>query len=258
MNGSDLPCLLVPKLMRRVLLAVGVVGLTLSAAAQLGASWKMQLGSHDLCCGPRGGMMDDDGSGGLHLPPDSFEMAPARLSSGSTETAAASVPVSATPAPVAPAAAAAASDKPMVFEKTASGYDAVGFDFLSGFEFNPPDYDPSAPDAKPPSGADQIPANVKALDQRKVAVTGFMLPTKMEGSLVVEFLLVKDAMMCCYGAMPRVNEWIVVKMTGKGVKPLMDIPVTFEGKLTVGEMFENGYLTGLYLLDGEALTKVEG
>jgi hypothetical protein len=109
--------------------------------------------------------------------------------------------------------------------------------------------------AKP---TDQIPAKIKALDQAKVAVTGFMLPTKMDKGLVKEFLLVKDAMMCCYGAMPKVNEWIVVKMNGAGVKPLMDIPITFEGRLKVGEMFENGYLTGLYLLEGDRLVGVKG
>jgi len=85
-----------------------------------------------------------------------------------------------------------------------------------------------------------------------------MLPTKMDKGLVKEFLLVKDAMMCCYGAMPKVNEWIVVKMNGAGVKPLMDLPITFEGKLRVGEMFENGYLTGVYLLEGDQMQATKG
>ena len=78
-----------------------------------------------------------------------------------------------------------------------------------------------------------------------------MLPVKMDGGLVKEFLLVKDPMLCCYGVMPKVTEWVVVKMTGAGVKPLMDTPITFLGKLRVGEIMENGYLTGIYLLEGE-------
>jgi hypothetical protein len=131
------------------------------------------------------------------------------------------------------------------------GYERVGFDRLASFAFTPPEADPAKPDTPPPSGANQIPDKIKALDQQKVAVTGFMLPIKMDGSLVKEFLLVKDPMLCCYGVMPKVNEWIVVKMVGSGVKPLMDIPITFEGKLRVGEMYDNGYLTGLYLLEGE-------
>jgi hypothetical protein len=128
----------------------------------------------------------------------------------------------------------------------ADGYENVGFDRLAAFAYTPPETE----NAKP---TDQIPAAIKALDQRKVAVTGFMLPTKMDKGLVKEFLLVKDAMMCCYGVMPKVNEWIVVKMNGAGVKPLMDLPITFEGKLRVGEMYENGYLTGVYLLEGDRL-----
>lgn len=127
----------------------------------------------------------------------------------------------------------------------ADGYENVGFDRLAAFEYTPPESETAV--------KDQIPAKIKALHEKKVAVTGFMLPTKMNKGLVTEFLLVKDAMMCCYGAMPKVNEWIVVKMNGAGVKPLMDLPITFEGKLRVGEQFENGYLTGVYLLEGDRM-----
>jgi len=140
----------------------------------------------------------------------------------------------------------------------AGDYATVGFDRLASYTFTPPDYDATVPNAKPPSGADQIPAQIKALDQQKVAVTGYMLPTKMDKGLVVEFLLVKDPMMCCYGVMPKINEWVVVKMVGGGVKPLMDIPITFDGKLRVGEMYENGYLTGVYLLEGDRMAESKG
>lgn len=131
-------------------------------------------------------------------------------------------------------------------------YASVGFDKLASFNFTPPDTDtgptPAATSAK---SNEQIPDRIKAYDQQKVAVTGFMLPVKMDGGLVKEFLLVKDPMLCCYGVMPKVTEWVVVKMTGPGVKPLMDTPITFLGKLRVGEIMENGYLTGIYLLEGE-------
>lgn len=130
-------------------------------------------------------------------------------------------------------------------------YENVGFDRLASYNYVAPEGD----NAKP---TDQIPAPIKALDQKKVAVTGFMLPTKMDKGLVKEFLLVKDPMMCCYGQMPRINEWVVVKMVGAGVKPLMDLPITFEGKLRVGEMFENGYLTGVYLLEGDRMAQTKG
>jgi hypothetical protein len=144
---------------------------------------------------------------------------------------------------------------------TADSYERVGFDKLASFAFNPPGFDAAAPaDTKPAPAKsdDQIPDRIKTYNEKKVAVTGFMLPVKMDGGLVKEFLLVKDPMLCCYGVMPKINEWVVVKMTGAGVKPLMDTPITFEGKLKVGEMYENGYLTGIYLLEGERMAETKG
>jgi hypothetical protein len=123
---------------------------------------------------------------------------------------------------------------------------AVGFDRLASFEFTAPESEEKAPEAEK-----QIPDRVRELDAKQVAVTGYMLPVKMDGGLVTEFLLVKDPMMCCYGVMPKVNEWVVVKMANKGVPPLMDVPITFAGELKVGQIYEGGYLTGLYLLKGE-------
>jgi hypothetical protein len=137
-------------------------------------------------------------------------------------------------------------------------YAPLGFDQLASFPFTPPDMDTVDPKANPPSCANQIPARIKALDEQRVAVTGYMLPTKMEGGLVKEFLLVKDPMLCCYGIMPKVNEWVVVRMVGTGVKALMDVPLTFDGKLRVGEMYENGYLSGIYLLEGDKQAETKG
>lgn len=138
------------------------------------------------------------------------------------------------------------------------GYLRLGFDRLGAFKFVAPAFDPAA-DAKalPPTGEEQIPAAVKAWNGQKAIVTGFMLPTKMADGRVTEFLLVKDPMMCCYGVVPNMNEWVVVKMP-KGVKPLMDVPISFYGQLKVGAMFENGYMTGIYLLDGEKMGDVKG
>ncbi len=139
-----------------------------------------------------------------------------------------------------------------------NGYLRLGFDKLASYKFLPPAYDPTA-DAKaaPPTGDEQIPAGVKNWSGKKAIVTGFMLPVKMDGGLVTEFLLVKDPMMCCYGVVPNMNEWVVVKMVKGGVKPLMDVPISFYGELKVGAMFENGYMTGIYLLEGEKMGEVK-
>jgi len=155
-------------------------------------------------------------------------------------------------ATAAPAAEAGAPE-------TDNGYLRLGFDRLASYKFTPPVFDPAAdPKTPPPTGEEQIPETVKAWNGRKAVVTGFMLPVKLENGLVTEFLLVKDPMMCCYGVVPAMNEWIVVHMAKGGVRPLMDVPVSFYGELKVGALFENGYMTGVYLLEGERMGDVKG
>jgi hypothetical protein len=136
-----------------------------------------------------------------------------------------------------------------------NGYLRLGFDKLGSYKFVAPAFDPAAdPNKQLPTGEEQIPAYVKAWNGHKAIVTGFMLPTKMANGLVTEFLLVKDPMMCCYGVVPAMNEWVVVRMP-KGTKPLMDVPISFYGELKIGAIFENGYLSGIYLLDGEKMAE---
>ena len=72
-----------------------------------------------------------------------------------------------------------------------------------------------------------------------------MLPLKVEDSLVTEMLIMRDQSMCCFGSVPKINEWVSIRMTGKGVQPVMDEPV--------GEIRENGYLVGIYEMDGERM-----
>ena len=99
----------------------------------------------------------------------------------------------------------------------------------------------------------EIPQTIKTLDNQKVAVRGFMLPLKQENGLATEFILLRNRMMCCYGRMPKVNEWIHVRIGGNGVRCIRDIPVTISGKLHVEEYRENRTMLGIYRLDGETL-----
>jgi hypothetical protein len=139
-----------------------------------------------------------------------------------------------------------------------NGYLKLGFEQLASYQFNPPPFDPAAkPNEKPPTGEEQIPAAVKSWNGKKAVITGYMVPVKMEKGLVTEFLLMRNTMACCFGSVPNMNEWVVVKMK-KGVQPMMDVPVAFYGELKVGAMFENGYMTGLYELEGERMGEVQG
>ena len=133
----------------------------------------------------------------------------------------------------------------------------AGFDKLSAFNFevsdeilNPPTNALATASAKAEA---LIPATVKVFDKKRMSLKGFMLPLKVEGGLVTEFLIMKDQSMCCYGVVPKINEWVSVKMVRAGVKPIMDQPVTMLGMMHVGEMRENGYLVGIYSMDAEKM-----
>jgi hypothetical protein len=155
-----------------------------------------------------------------------------------------------------PASPAPAAPKDPLEEE--NGYVKLGFDRLASYTFKVPAFDPAAnPGLEPPTGEEQIPSWLKDLSGRKVRLTGFMLPLKMEKGKVTEFLLLSDPMMCCYGAVPDMNQWVVVRFTN-GVRPIQDVPLDFYGQLQVGAMFENGYMTGIYSLEGEKMGDIKG
>ncbi len=135
-------------------------------------------------------------------------------------------------------------------------YLSVGFDQLASYTFEVSDElleSKGDPKELTEKTNQQIPDTIRKLSDQSVAVKGYMLPLKVEQGAVTEFLLMRDQSMCCFGTVPKINEWVSVKTIGKGVKPVMDEPVTIFGKLHVGEMRENGYLVGIYRMDGEKL-----
>ena len=165
-------------------------------------------------------------------------------------------------APMAPAAPAPAEPAAVVPAEKVSEVAAadgefltVGFDTLAGFNYAMPDESNVTTNTPPgePLAPNQIPADIQALNAKRVALKGFMLPLKVEGGLITELLVMRDQSMCCFGTVPKINEWVSVKMIGKGVKPVMDQAVTLYGALKVGEMYESGYLVGIYAMDGEKM-----
>jgi hypothetical protein len=125
------------------------------------------------------------------------------------------------------------------------GYRPITFSALAGFDFA------LTPDIADAAVLAQIPVSVRSLDGGKVAIEGFLLPVKMNNGLAVEFLLMRNQSMCCYGVPPQINEWITVQVNGQGVKPVMDQPIAVAGVLHVGPVQENGSLAGIYRLDAD-------
>ena len=147
------------------------------------------------------------------------------------------------PGVAATAAPSAVPDSPKLPGFPAPGPDGVttlDFAGLAGFAYAQP-----AAGDPPLTG---LPAPVRALDGRRVRVTGFMLPIRMEGGRCREFLLLRNQMACCYGVAPAPTEWIVAT-SAKGVAPEQDLPVAFTGTLRVGARFDQGVFTGVYALE---------
>lgn len=132
-------------------------------------------------------------------------------------------------------------------------YLRVPFSFLSDYWLDEPDWR-QLEDSEYVSSLSydtEIPDRVKQLDEKKVAITGFMLPIDVDEGNVKRLLLLKSTMSCCFGVAPRINEVIYVETSKEQkVRTVMDMPITVFGKLSVGQQFrEDLMLMGVYQLE---------
>jgi hypothetical protein len=153
------------------------------------------------------------------------------------------------PTPAAPAAKTEAIQTTMV---GGQAYLHVDFQLLASYPFDTPN-EKVTNDTAIAQVEKQIPAQIKALDGKKVMIRGFMVPVKEVQGRSTEFLIVRDQPTCCYSGMTTITEFVSVKVPGQGVESIMDQPVTVQGKLHVGAVIESGYVLGLYRVDGEKL-----
>ena len=141
--------------------------------------------------------------------------------------------------------------------KGADGYWKINFNYLTAYEYQTPGAASFEPVQPVPGRTDGIPVNIRELDGRSVRLEGFMMPLALEkdGS-VKEFLIMRSVLTCCYGATPMPTEWVVVKPGDKSakVKPTMDVPLVFFGKLHVGELYRDGLFAGIYELELDQVT----
>ncbi|MGA3180947.1 MAG: DUF3299 domain-containing protein [Verrucomicrobiota bacterium] len=94
----------------------------------------------------------------------------------------------------------------------------------------------------------QIPDDVKALNLKKVTITGFMMPLREKGDKSTEFLIMRTQSSCCFGIAPAITELVTVKAAA-GVPTIMDELVQIQGTLHVGTVREDGYIVGIYQMD---------
>lgn len=104
----------------------------------------------------------------------------------------------------------------------------------------------------------QIPENVTALNGRKVSITGFIMPVRVDSNgYVREFALNGNYDMCFYGAPSQINQWVHVKMEEGTAARFSHSPTRVYGTLEVGELIENGQVVSLYRLSGQKAEPVQ-
>lgn len=134
-------------------------------------------------------------------------------------------------------------------------YHEIDFYRLSAFTYRLVDASTGATTAEIAAAQreDRIPAGVRRYDGKPVALTGFMLPLKLDQGLATSFILMRDITTCCFGNTPRINEFVVVTMPGRGVRAVQDVPVTLLGTFRIVERLEEGYQAPIFEMTGERL-----
>jgi hypothetical protein len=132
----------------------------------------------------------------------------------------------------------------------------VSFTLLSGFVYGdlPRMLGRGEPMTGPPRPRDRaFPAAVLALDDKDVAIDGFMLPLDADDTGVGQFILNANRDMCYFGAPTRVNEFVVVTMRHHRRTVLTHLPIVVFGRMSVGEERRGDRLSSVYRLDAEAI-----
>ena len=150
--------------------------------------------------------------------------------------------------------AAVAGAPPEVGE---GGFLRLGFARLSGFKFDVHEVYSETNSGRPLLRSDDtIPPEIKALDGKQVSVRGFVLPLRLKRGKVIEFLLLRDQGSCCFGPQAQINHFIRVRHPAGAVFE-SGLPYRVAGVLRVGEVYVQGYLTGIYNFDAEQVSRAE-
>ncbi|MBK7999365.1 MAG: DUF3299 domain-containing protein [Verrucomicrobia bacterium] len=136
------------------------------------------------------------------------------------------------------------------------GFIRPGFDKLSAFKYELYEfYSETNAGRAMLASHDTIPPEIKAYDGKQVIVTGYILPMRTRRGVVTEFLLLRDQGTCCFGVQAQINHFMRVNFP-PGIKPGDPVPWKVSGTIRVGEMYVQGYLTGIYQLDAESVIEM--
>ena len=135
------------------------------------------------------------------------------------------------------------------------GYPLVTWESLAAFDYDAPSMeDQKSVKIRMQKKKRAIPDFIKALNGTKIAITGFLIPvdTDETGEFATVFVIVRSQMTCCYGVVPKLNEWVMVTMEkNKRIRAVSDVPTTVFGTIDVGEKYEDMKGWTLYRMTAE-------
>jgi len=100
---------------------------------------------------------------------------------------------------------------------------------------------------------DLLPARVTALEQERIRIRGYILPSFQQSGLT-QFVLVRDNMECCFGPGAALYDCIVVRMQPGKSTNFSIRPVAVTGRFRLDELRgPDGKHLAIYGMDGEAV-----
>jgi hypothetical protein len=129
----------------------------------------------------------------------------------------------------------------------------LGFDKLSSFAYTLVDAGTGATPEQIEEHLrqDPVPQWVRTYDNQRVLLTGYLMPLQIENGRTRKFVMMRDVNTCCYGAVPNMNDYLVVTMKGEGVEAIQDVPVDLIGIFHIDHRYEDGYVVSLFTMEGE-------
>ena len=102
-----------------------------------------------------------------------------------------------------------------------------------------------------PFTRDLLPARVTSLENTRVRIRGYILPSFQQTGLT-QFVLVRDNMECCFGPGAALHDCVVVRMVPGRTADFSIRPVAVAGTFRVEELRgPDGRHLAIYALDGE-------
>jgi hypothetical protein len=101
--------------------------------------------------------------------------------------------------------------------------------------------------------SDLLPKRVTALEQERIRIRGYILPSFQQKGLT-QFVLVRDNMECCFGPGAALYDCVVVRMQPGKTANFSIRPVAVSGVFRLQELKgPDGKHLAIYALDGEAV-----